>query len=88
MHKLRKPGRFVAGLRFLPVALRHRLLNYVMNGQEKRYVKQDVVIWERKQYKSPPRLCRADGPIGKYRQYCRQFYPELEAERRPKLRAI
>ena len=88
VHKLRKPGRFFAGLRFLPVALRHRLLNYVVNAQEKRYVKEDVVIWERKQYKSPPRLCRADGPIGKFRQYCRQFYPALEAERRPRLRAI
>lgn len=35
-----------------------------------------------------PGLCRADGPIGKFRQYCRQFYLELEAERRPKRRAI
>ena len=88
VRRLRKPRRFVAGLRFLPTGARHPLLNWFANWQEKRYVKEDIVIWERKRYKSPPRLCRADGPIGKYRQYCRQFYPELEAERRPKLRAI
>lgn len=43
---------------------------------QKQDVLQDVVIWERKQYRSPPRLCQADGPIGAYRRYCRQFYPE------------
>ena len=36
-----------------------------------------MVIWERKGYQTPPKLCRAGGPIGKYRRYCRQFYPDL-----------
>ncbi len=52
------------------------------DASRKREVLQDVVIWDRKRYQPTPRLCRADGPIGKYRRYCRQFYPELEAEAR------
>ena len=79
-HEIRKPGRFVVGLGFLPMRLRHRLMNRILLREEMRYVAQDVVIWERKRYQSPPRLCRTDGPIGKYRRYCRQFYPELRLE--------
>lgn len=74
--EIRKPGRFFAGMGFLPMKLRHRLLGRILLAEERRYVMQDVVIWEKKRYRSPPRLCRADGPIGKYRLYCRQFYPD------------
>ena len=76
VREVRKPRRRIAGLAFLPVALRHRLVNFFVIREERRFVLQDVVIWERKRYRSPPRLCRADGPIGKYRRYCRQFYPD------------
>ncbi|MDE2829454.1 MAG: hypothetical protein OXN20_05000, partial [Gemmatimonadota bacterium] len=76
MREIRKPRRFISGLGFLPMMLRHRLMNRILMSQQKRDVLQDVVIWERKQYRSVPRLCRADGPIGKYRRYCRQFYPD------------
>ena len=79
VHEIRKPGRFVTGLGFLPVSLRHRLMSRLLLSEERRFVMQDVVIWERKRYRSPPRLCRTDGPIGKYRLYCRQFYPELRS---------
>ena len=82
-HEIRKPRRFIAGLGFLPRGLRHRLMNRILLYEEKRYVMQDMVIWERKRYQSPPRLCRADGPIGKYRLYCRQFYPELLSQTAP-----
>ena len=77
VREIRKPGRFFAGLGFLPIRLRHRLMNMIIMREEKRYLSEDVVIWERKRYRSPPRLSRADGPIGKYRRYCRQFYPEV-----------
>ena len=77
VREIRKPGRFFAGLGFLPVPLRHRLMSRFFLSEERRFVEQDVVIWRRKQYKVPPRLSRADGPIGKYRLYCRQFYLEL-----------
>ena len=75
--EVRKPGRYIVGMGFLPRKLRNRLMNRMVMHEERRFVAQDVVIWERKRYRSPPRLCRADGPIGKYRLYCRQFYPEL-----------
>ncbi|MYK38803.1 MAG: Rieske 2Fe-2S domain-containing protein [Gemmatimonadetes bacterium] len=77
LREIRKPRRFITGLGFLPMKLRQRLMNYILLSQQKRDVLQDVVIWERKRYQTPPRLCRADGPIGTYRRYCRQFYPDL-----------
>ena len=76
VREVRKPGRFISGLGFLPVPLRHRLLNVFILREERRFVLQDIVIWDRKRYRSPPRLCRTDGPIGKYRRHCRQFYPD------------
>lgn len=81
--EIRKPGRFLAGLGFLPVPLRHRLISRFLMAEERRFVLQDVVIWQRKRYTVPPRLSRADGPIGKYRLYCRQFYPELRLHVEP-----
>ena len=83
VHEIRKPGRFITGFGFLPANLRHRLMAHLVLAEERRYVEQDVVIWERKRYKAPPRLSRADGPIGKYRLYCRQFYPELHLRVEP-----
>ncbi len=73
--EVRKPGRYIVGMGFLPRKLRNRLMNRILIHEERRFVAQDVVIWERKRYQSPPRLSRADGPVGKYRLYCRQFYP-------------
>jgi hypothetical protein len=35
---------------------------------------QDFIIWQHKKYVSPPALAEGDGPIGKYRQWARQFY--------------
>ena len=79
LREFRKPGRFITGLGFLPMKLRQRLMNHILLSQQKRDVLQDVVIWEKKRHRSPPRLCRADGPIGTYRRWCRQFYPEQPA---------
>ncbi len=76
MKELRKPRRFITGLGFVPSKLRRWLMNYFLLSQQKRDVLQDVVIWEKKRHRSPPRLCRSDGPIGTYRRYCRQFYPD------------
>ena len=72
---LRKPKRLVSGLGFLPVKLRTRLMNKILITSQQRDVQQDVVIWERKLYRPDPALCHSDGPIGRYRRYCRQFYP-------------
>lgn len=77
---VRKPGRFIVGMGFLPMRVRRWVTSRLLLSEERRYVMQDVVIWERKRFRSPPRLCRTDGPIGKYRLYCRQFYPELRGK--------
>jgi phenylpropionate dioxygenase-like ring-hydroxylating dioxygenase large terminal subunit len=39
-------------------------------------VRQDWEIWENKVYVHPPALAKGDGPVGPYRQWCRQFYPD------------
>ena len=39
-------------------------------------VHQDVPLWENKVFVSPPALAQGDGPIGKYRQWARQFYAQ------------
>jgi phenylpropionate dioxygenase-like ring-hydroxylating dioxygenase large terminal subunit len=38
---------------------------------------QDFTIWENKRYTDPPALAPGDGPIGKYRQWAKQFYPKI-----------
>ena len=73
---LRKPKRPVAGMRFLPVGLRTRIMNRIVIAAQGRDVMQDVVIWSRKRYRPRPFLCRSDGEIGIYRRYCEQFYPD------------
>ena len=79
LEHLRKPKRLIAGLGFLPVGLRTVLMNKFMVAMQERDVRQDIVIWNRKQYLPHPTLCRSDGPIGRFRRYCRQFYPDPEA---------
>ena len=76
VREVRQPKRRIAGMAFLPAALRTRLLNQFVLSQELLGVRQDKTIWSRKRYRSRPRLNRADGEIMKYRAYCAQFYPD------------
>lgn len=46
-------------------------------------VSQDFEIWAHKIYVDPPMLAKGDGPIGRYRKWCRQFYAQL-----PQLQAV
>lgn len=41
-----------------------------------RQLEQDIPIWENKVYLDRPALCDGDGPIGVFRRWCKQFYPE------------
>ena len=50
------------------------LLRHIVFRQYQRDVQQDWDIWERKVYLHPPALAGGDGPIGRYRQWCQQFY--------------
>ena len=36
----------------------------------------DIPIWEHKIYRAVPLLCDGDGPIGRFRIWARQFYPQ------------
>jgi nitrite reductase/ring-hydroxylating ferredoxin subunit len=38
-------------------------------------IQQDVRIWEHKRYVDPPALAQGDGPVGRFRNWARQFYP-------------
>ena len=73
---LRKPKRPIAGMRFLPVRLRTRIMNKILVSAQRQDVMQDVVIWRRKTFMPRPLLCRSDGEIMKFRRYCEQFYPD------------
>ena len=75
VREIRHPKRPIVGLKFLPTNLRAGIMNKIMMAIQKRDVLQDVVIWGNKRYRPRPRLCRSDGEIGRYRRYCRQFYP-------------
>ena len=76
VREIRKPKRPIVGLSFLPPILRAKLMNKFMMTLQKHDVLQDVVIWKRKRYRAHPRLCRSDGEIGRFRRFCRQFYPD------------
>lgn len=73
--QLRKPKRAIVGMGFLPVNFRTNLMNRVVLGGHKKEVMDDVCIWRNKRYATQPRLSKSDGEIGRYRRYCRQFYP-------------
>ena len=76
VREVSRPKRLIVGLGFLPTRLRAPLMNRFMASQQHHDVQQDLVIWENKQYRSRPRLCRSDGEIMPYRAYCAQFYPD------------
>lgn len=78
LRRLRKPRRPIVGLRFLPPSFRTEAMNALMMRYQRHDVMQDVEIWSRKRYRPRPSLCRADGEIGMYRRYCKQFYAEPE----------
>lgn len=75
VREIRGPKRWIGGLGFLPVRLRAPIMNRFIASQQDRDVRQDVIIWSHKGYRSLPRLCRSDGEIMTFRAYCAQFYP-------------
>ena len=74
--EITNPKRFIAGMRFLPKRMRAPLMNRFIATYQIQDVKKDVTIWNRKKYRSRPRLFRLDGDIMPYRRYCAQFYPD------------
>ena len=76
LRQLRNPKGLTFGLRLLPLGLRTRIMNKILIASQKHDVMQDVVIWSNQKHRSRPKLCSADGDVGKYRRYCKQFYPD------------
>lgn len=75
VERMADPGKLFPGAGLLPWSWIERLV--VKNGfaEYANDVQQDFVIWENKVYVDPPVLALGDGPVPKYRKWCRQFYP-------------
>jgi phenylpropionate dioxygenase-like ring-hydroxylating dioxygenase large terminal subunit len=74
------PERILPGLQRLPRALLSGMVERMIMKVFENDIEQDFEIWEHKGYVQRPALNREDGPIGLYRRYCRQFYPELRVK--------
>ena len=72
---LREPRRLHPLAALLPRSLSHWLIQRGAMWGFKRDVSQDLVMWEKKAFLPRPALASGDGPIGRYRAWCRQFYP-------------
>lgn len=69
-----EPGAIHPALKALPAGLVSRLVAGELFRSFVHDTQQDFPIWEHKKYVSPPALAEGDGPIGKYRQWAKQFY--------------
>ncbi len=72
--KVTDPAQVHAALRYAPPTLVNAALSRGVLFGLAHDVGQDFAIWENKVYLSPPALAEGDGPVGRYRQWARQFY--------------
>jgi hypothetical protein len=75
-------------LALLPYSLVNRLVSRVGLSTYIHDVNQDFKIWSNKKYLHPPALAEGDGPVGKYRQWARQFYPEFSEPQQGRVTSI
>jgi len=66
--------RFAFMVKMLPSEMATSTVGDAFVNEVARQVEQDIPIWENKIYIDPPLLCGGDGPIGKFRKWCKQFY--------------
>lgn len=66
----------------VPAGLITALINRQAGLEAASDVADDFDVWNHKIYVAPPSLARGDGPIGRYRVYCRQFYDNASNEDR------
>jgi nitrite reductase/ring-hydroxylating ferredoxin subunit len=69
-----QPGRIHPLLAPLPRRPLSNLIAYFVHNSLIHDARQDFVIWENKRYVQPPALAEGDGPVGRFRQWARQFY--------------
>ena len=67
-------------LALLPAGLAEALVGRTTLRLYAHDVAQDLDLWTHKIYVHPPRLARGDGPVGRYRAWCTQFYPHADGE--------
>ena len=74
--KIKDPGKINFFLKLFPAKLLNKI---ILKSAFKGYthdVGQDFDVWQNKVYIDTPALAKGDGPIGKYRQWSRQFYEQ------------
>jgi nitrite reductase/ring-hydroxylating ferredoxin subunit len=76
-----QPGNFLPLLDLIPRQIINPVIAWSTLAGFKHDVEQDLPIWQHKRYIQPPILAEGDGPIGRYRQWVKQFYTELEKAR-------
>lgn len=72
---IKKPGKVNAALAIMPPALVTKIIHGTAFKGFMHDVGQDFNIWQNKEYVHPPALAKGDGPVGQYRVWCKQFYP-------------
>lgn len=75
LKKLKKSSEIHPALFFIPAPLLNAIIPPFVFKAYKNDVSQDFKIWENKKYVHPPALAKGDGPVGRYRQWVKQFYP-------------
>ncbi|HYM15954.1 MAG TPA: Rieske 2Fe-2S domain-containing protein [Dehalococcoidia bacterium] len=74
LHGDTRPARIHPLLAAVPRWLVNRIIARATFNGVVHDVEQDVPIWQHKRYVQPPILAAGDGPVGKYRQWAKQFY--------------
>jgi nitrite reductase/ring-hydroxylating ferredoxin subunit len=72
--RLARPGQVSPLLALVPRGLAEALVARATFHGFLHDLRQDFDIWEHKRYVDPPALAPGDGPVGRYRQWARQFY--------------
>ncbi|KIG16382.1 Terminal oxygenase KshA [Enhygromyxa salina] len=72
-----RPYRASAALGLLPRGVASRVIQKFAFDEFCHDLTQDFEVWRNKLYVDPPALAKGDGPVGRYRSWCRQFYPQL-----------
>jgi phenylpropionate dioxygenase-like ring-hydroxylating dioxygenase large terminal subunit len=80
VREVEHPERILPGLEHVPQRLLMAGVRKFFMHAFENDIGQDFEIWENKGYMLRPAIAKNDGPIGQYRRYCRQFYPELRVK--------
>ena len=83
LREMRDLGQIHPLARLAPRAPLERFVAWTILQSVIHDARQDFVIWENKRHIQPPALAAGDGPIGAFRTWARQFYPQPGAASAP-----